>query len=310
MKRAEVNIVLGGKASPSPKKGTALGGVAPDFPNAESLAQKYGVVEKSEVVEPPVQQQQSVAFSQRTEIEMMRKLEEKNKKIEQLCVMLEALEPAPGVDPERIQKLMDEGIDENVDFRDSKIVSLAKKSHRLTMQLNKERAITEKLNVQVSDQQNTIDSLNQELQVAKAAANSRSDVKVYNRNMPGGAGAGAEPAGSSTEDLLTTIGGLNRDIKESNKQIDDLKRKLATSVEEAKQLNRALVRELGEGVTVEQAVSGGWRGRAQQIIMLKTKVITNIIFGNYFAVSLSQDLSQFKLFFIQRKTADQKVGSG
>lgn len=29
-----------------------------------------------------------------------------------------------------------------------------------------------------------------------------------------------------------------------------------------------------EGVTVEQAVDDGWRGRAQQIVMLKNKVMT------------------------------------
>ncbi len=42
--------------------------------------------------------------------------------------------------------------------------------------------------------------------------------------------------------------------------------------EEVKTLTRALANEVGDGVTLEQAVDGGWRGRAQQIIMLKSKV--------------------------------------
>lgn len=267
VKRSEVNIVIAAKGNTSPNNSPYKGSTAGQFPDASILAQKYGVVEKEDTLQPPVPQAPSHS-TQRNEVEMIRKLEEKNKKIEQLCVLLEALEPAPGVDPERIQKLMDEGVDENVDFRDAKIVSLAKKSHRLTMQLNKERSVTDKLNQQVLELQKNVGSLNQELQAAKAATGRGESNKVYNRNMP------AAGESTSAEDCLVTIAGLNRDLKESNKQMDELKRKLAQSVEESKQLSRALSRELGEGVTLEQAVSGGWRGRAQQIIMLKNKVLT------------------------------------
>lgn len=258
----EASITVGAKGSPakSPAKEQSTLG----FVNANSLAEKYGVAEKAEVVQPPPPV--FTASQQRAEVDMLRKLEEKNRKIDQLCVLLEALEPAPGVDPERIQKLMDEGIDENVDFRDSKIVSLAKKSHRLTQQLNKEKSVTDKLNQQVLELQKTVGSLTQELQAVKASSSNRGEPKVYNRNT-----AAAE-GGTSAEDYLVKIAGLNRDVKEGGKQIDELKRKLAQSVDEAKQLSRALAREIGEGVTLEDAVNGGWRGRAQQIIMLKNKV--------------------------------------
>lgn len=51
----------------------------------------------------------------------------------------------PGVDPEKIRRAYEADKDGDinnldVDFRDSKIVSLAKKCHRLQMLLNKERA--------------------------------------------------------------------------------------------------------------------------------------------------------------------------
>lgn len=262
VRRIEANVNIGAKGSPkkSPlKEQSSLG-----FLDASSLAHKYGVADKAEVIQPPPPMI-SVA-QQRSDVDMLRKLEEKNKKIDQLCTLLEALEPAPGVDPERIQKLMDEGMDENVDFRDAKIVSLAKKSHRLTQQLNKEKSVTDKLNQQINDLQKNVGSLNQELQAVKASAGSRMEPKVYNRNV---ASAGES---TSAEDYLVKIAGLNREVKESGKQVDELKRKLAQSVEEAKQLSRALTREIGEGVTLEDAVSGGWRGRAQQIIMLKNKV--------------------------------------
>jgi hypothetical protein len=208
VRRVEANIMVGAKGSPnkSPHKDQST----LNFMNPNSLAEKYGVAEPPEPQPLPP----AVNYSQqRTEVEMLRKLEEKNRKIDQLCTLLEALEPAPGVDPERIQKLMDDGIDDNVDFRDAKIVSLAKKSHRLTQQLNKEKSVTDKLNQQVLDLQKNVGSLNQELHAVKSSTNSRVEPKIYNRNS---ATAGDS---SSAEDYLVKIAGLNRDAKESAKQV-------------------------------------------------------------------------------------------
>lgn len=265
IKRASVDITIGSKDG-SPLK---------DFPNIENLAMKYGVTsgttsvndEKGDNASYNIASTQlaesSLLLAREKEIEYQQKIEEKNKRIEQLCILLEALEITPGVDPQKIQKLINEGLDENADFRDSKIVSLAKKSHKLTMQLNKEKSVNDKLNIQLSDTQKTIETLNQELQTAKLLASNRSDTKSYNRN-----------ADTSAADHVATIAGLSRDLKEANKVVDDLKTKLNQSVEESKKLSRALTRELGEGVSLDQAVDGGWRGRAQQIIMLKAKVTT------------------------------------
>lgn len=262
IKRASVDITIGSKDG-SPLK---------DFPNIENLAMKYGVTngtpsvndEKGNANNNNVVTQlaeNSLLLAREKEIEYQQKIDEKNKRIEQLCIM------TPGVDPQTIQKLINEGLDENADFRDSKIVSLAKKSHKLTMQVNKEKAVNDKLIIQLSDTQKTIETLNQELQTGKLQASNRSDTKSYNRN-----------ADTSAANHVATIAGLSRDLKETNKVVDDLKSKLVQSVEESKKLSRALTRELGEGVTLDQAVDGGWRGRAQQIIMLKAKVaLTSIV---------------------------------
>jgi predicted RNase H-like nuclease (RuvC/YqgF family) len=69
-----------------------------------------------------------------------------------------------------------------------------------------------------------------------------------------------------------TIKSLKKELAESNKTVDELKHKLYLQSEENKTLKGTLARELGEGVTVEQAVEGNWRGRAQQILMLKAKI--------------------------------------
>jgi murein L,D-transpeptidase YcbB/YkuD len=65
---------------------------------------------------------------------------------------------------------------------------------------------------------------------------------------------------------------LRRELAASNKTVDDLRRKTFQATEESKQLSRALANELGEGVSIEKAIEGSWRGRAQQIIVLKAKI--------------------------------------
>ena len=51
-----------------------------------------------------------------------------------------------------------------------------------------------------------------------------------------------------------------------------MRRKWLQAQDEAKKLERSLAKELGDGTEVESVQTEGWRGRAQQIIMLKTKV--------------------------------------
>jgi len=107
IKRASVYITIGSKDG-SPLK---------DFPNIENLAMKYGVTNGT----PSVNDEKGNAnnnnavtqlaenyliLAREKEIEYQQKIDEKNKRIEQLCVMLEALEITPGVDPQKIQKLI------------------------------------------------------------------------------------------------------------------------------------------------------------------------------------------------------------
>lgn len=271
VQRKEVNLTIGGDArrvegSPSPDRSFSLRNS--EFPSADTLAEKYGVLEKGP--SSPVRTVTStVAGSPKKDFDMLLKLEEKNRKIEQLCVMLEALEPSPGVDPEKIRRAMVDGTEaEGVDFRDGKIVALAKKSHRLTMQLNKEKSVSDKLEQQLKQLRLDYESVNQQLALAKAMGGKDStSKKEYNRHSQA-----LEAQEDDKEVMHAAISSLKKDLKESEKAVDELKRKLSQSNDENKQLSRALSRELGDGVSLEQAVSGGWRGRAQQIVMLKAKI--------------------------------------
>ena len=105
---------------------------------AEQLADKYGVASPKKT--PEKNQFEDVDFErillQRDQL--VKKLEEKNRKIESLCVMLEAAEKADkSGSMESVKKVMHADDGTVVDPRDSKIVQLAKKSHNLQMLLNK-----------------------------------------------------------------------------------------------------------------------------------------------------------------------------
>ena len=245
VKRSEININVGDY-----------------FPDASELEAKYGLNESSTNNGEGSESPNPVAANKSSEelAAYKRKIQEKNKKIESLCVLLEALEPLPNMNPVKYKQLIDGDLDENIDFRDSKIVALAKKSHNLTAQLNKERREKEELNqtIQILGQKNVM--LTEQLAAAKSAK--QPDIKPYGRNQQ------ASDEKEERQQLLNA----QKEIKEYAKQTEELKRRVTQLTEENKNLTRALDRELGDGVTVEQAVDGGWRGRAQHIVMLKAKV--------------------------------------
>ena len=64
----------------------------------------------------------------------MRELDERKSQVQKLGVMLEALEPVPGVDAERLLEVI-EGAPTEIDHdpRDMKIVHLSKKTRQLTV---------------------------------------------------------------------------------------------------------------------------------------------------------------------------------
>ncbi len=233
-----------------------------NFPSSSDLAEKYGLNDESQ---PQFTHQISSDrhlpelndLSHKLKFAQM-KIEEKNREIESLCVMLEALEPLPGINPLKLKNIVDGDTDDNVDFRDSKIVSLAKKSHKLTMLLNKERCGNEELKLQLKGLKSDIELASQKMSSSAKPSESK--------------GYGRHAKVSDEEDSTGRVASLNKELREMSKQCEEYKRKTIVLNDENKSLTKALNRELGDGVTLDQAVDGGWRGRAQQIIMLKSKV--------------------------------------
>lgn len=237
------------------------------LPDENLLAEKYGLIDNSQEVVTKISESKELdnekEIDRSREIKLQQKVREKNKQIENLCVLLETLEPLPNFDPEKYKRIIDGTIDEvDIDFRDQKIVQLAKKSQRITVQLNKERANNESLNQEILRLKKNFDNLNRELDMVKKAP-IKSETKVYNRNTN-------IVDDSKSEEKST--GGSQKELKEASRIIDELKKRMTLLESENKNLQRTLTKEIGEGVSLDQAMAEGWKGRAQQIISLKTKI--------------------------------------
>lgn len=125
---------------------------------------------------------------------LIAKVDEKNREIERLCFLLEALEPVPGLDAEKFLKLYDDNSDLIADYRDTKIVSLAKKCRKLTVALNKERSFAATSKERIDDLTKQNERLQKELDLvsspaarAAAARSARSD-----QSSSGGSGSDAQ----------------------------------------------------------------------------------------------------------------------
>ena len=256
---------------------TVRAGGSGGFPDPEALARKYAVDmderggEGASKADAEFRLLQQIEMAQRQKA-LMQKLEAKNVEVERLCALLEAVEPVPGMDAAKFKRLLENpDVNENVDFRDSKIVALAKKCRKLQMAVNKERALNESKDAEVADMRIACDKLRKEVDALSAAPTGPSASRTIRAPTLGGNGGAAAPAVSIAE-LESANHQLRKELSAVHKTTEELRRKLEKSTDEVRSLGQALTREVGDGVSTEQAVDGGWRGRAQQIVMLKSKI--------------------------------------
>ena len=240
------------------------------FPGVDAIAHKYGMQQS-----PPKQNSKAGGaimdeikhgsmLVDRTEA-LIRKLNKKDQEIEKLCALLDALAPIPGLDAEKFQKLLDGSDEDGADFRDAKIVSLAKKNRRITLELQKARISAESRALQVQELSESLQKIE-----SAAAANAITSNKTRGR-APGHENTDADGQ-SNDANSAEKLNAIRKDLAMAVKSVDEMRRKNEKLTEEVKTLTRTLANELGDGVSVEHAVDGGWKGRGQQIIMLKSKV--------------------------------------
>lgn len=165
------------------------------------------------------------------EIARLKKLvSDKAKQISDLYVLMETLQMVPGVNIEKYRKMISSSNDSNAiaaeeELKDAKIVNLSKKVTQLQIQVNK-------LNSIIENNQQEKDAL------IRKEENLAIKLKLFQ----------AENRSEVEKNLMT-------DLQNSNKNLDDCKRKNDQLKDELKNLQRILREELGDGVTIEKALS-------------------------------------------------------
>ena len=227
-----------------PKKGdrtpTKMTGAIPD---ASYLGEKYDVVVEG-VNDSPQKDEvsmevrmaeiaQNQEFARRTE-KLVAALDEKNRELEKLAVVVESITPLPGMDPEKYL-LLASGDEDAPDFRDGKIVALAKKTRKLTEALRKEKGLATKL-------------MRENESLEKRCAQIEEDKATVVAQMQDRRPVSSE----ETEVMMEELRKLRKDNKASSKTIDELKRKVHEKEQRMKAMERTLVKELGDAVDMEK----------------------------------------------------------
>jgi len=193
--------------------------------------------------------EQTDAANQRNN-HLLLQLDEKEKEIHKLEVMLQALEPIPGLDPEKFMDVWVGSEQVDQDYRDCKIIDQAKKLKHYKIELSKQKRKNGELLKSLERAAVQMDQM--EAQASKISTPREASPKKQ-----------AESGGESAVQM-----------REMSKRLEELRLKLNKKDTDLKKTLRALKLEVGEGVDVSKTLQDGgdWRGRAQQIIMLKTKI--------------------------------------
>lgn len=194
--------------------------------------------------------------------------------IHKMGVLLEALAPIPGVEPRVLLEAMDDP--NHGDLRDQKIVAMARKTRNATVAIERERNNVKRLAEKVAQLERDKAMLVDELaeRAEREAAHMPFSVEKRKERE---AAAAREAAAKRNPDASPRADGTpskpTRREQQLAKQCAEMRRKFEAARSETQQLARALAKEVGdESVAAGPALEDGWRGRAQQIVILKNKV--------------------------------------
>ncbi|KAJ0406495.1 hypothetical protein P43SY_001426 [Pythium insidiosum] len=185
--------------------------------------------------------------------------------VKTLQIQLEALAPIPGFNAAAIQDILLDKDGVEHDVRDAKIVHQARTLRHLkrTLQREKQLAVDAvKQRQQAERERERLEAENETLQLKLA--------RFHARAVAAGTAPTAAEAGASSDTTASKDSTLRR-------KYEDLRVKMERLQHDLRRTQRALVREVGEDVPLEELLeasdsASGKRGRAQQIVMLKAKV--------------------------------------
>ena len=253
------------------------------IPDASYLSKKYDVNiddDGNNTLSPEKQQQiideEYIASRSKVEQELSGRIENlvtaldsKNRELEKFAVLIESSSIVPGVDVEKYSKIID-GDEKFPDPRDHKIVSLAKKCRNLSNTLQKERR--DRINAQKAklDVEHMYERLqdkmeNQTNSISNTRRNNNSN-SIKNSNNS-----------NENENYEIEVQTLRKNMATLQKQNDSLRHQQGLLQDNMKKMKRMVAKEVGDDTIIDKTLSNvdsGWRGRAQQIVMLKSKVKT------------------------------------
>ncbi|OQR99547.1 hypothetical protein THRCLA_06467 [Thraustotheca clavata] len=184
--------------------------------------------------------------------ELLASIKTQKQQIAELQLLLEAVEPLPGVDVEAFRDILQGSEVVDHDIRDVKIVHQAKKIRQVTLAYNKEKNRAAAVTTKMTELEKAVEVA----QHAQLKAERALQKQLLN-----------EPKKISTDE---------KEISASMaKKFEELKAKVDSQTFELKKTQRALLREVGDDVSLSEIIESnesGKRGRAQQIVMLKAKI--------------------------------------
>ena len=240
-----------------------------DLPDAKTFAEKYNVeLDDGDFLGSPQRKDDGEALKdillnrdlvERTD-GLVKKLDEKNREVERLCTLLESVSVVPGVNPDKLLDIYDNTAEEPIDLRDSKIVHLAKKVRNLTMTLNKERSLKIASDDRAEACGKEVENLKRELHLlsspaARATARGESKESKCADQMVAQQREPRKELAAATKQVVGCYSSISTLIDMLVLlQIEELRHKLHAATEENKRLQRALVKEIGDGTTIEQVI--------------------------------------------------------
>ncbi|KAM6281652.1 coiled-coil domain-containing protein 13 [Porphyrio hochstetteri] len=181
------------------------------------------------------------------------------------------------------------------DVAATKIVELAKRNRELTAETESEKAKVKQLNNKVKDMGKELQAAVEKLQSlgGDRAGIKQSTLKMIEENLA------ESPEVKALQDKLTT----------ANFKVMEYRNQLQSAKQELKLTQKLLANEVGEDVNIQSLMtnSSSWRGRAQQILVLQSKVreLENQL-GQSKSTSLSEADEEFLAVIDPRKLSAQE----
>ena len=195
---------------------------------------------------------------------LLQQLDSKDKEIDKMKAMVAATAPIGGFDVEKLSGVIGQNgkyVDEETGFKDAKIVELAKKNRRLTVTMEKERSKVGKLAKEIE-------------RLQKELKSSKSKSKTANRMLP----ADIKNNRNNNKDKASSkeLAAAENEIKKLRRRTDAIRISRDKAKEDIRRVINVLRKEVGDSINVDAVLQGtmseeGWRGRSQQIVMLRTK---------------------------------------